>query len=140
MQSGRKVRNRIVIPIAFQLNKESVSKDKIIQEKVSSEVFNAIEQQAEYPGGMEAFGKYLEKNLKYPAAAQRSNVTGKVYVQFIVNADGSSSDIQILKSVGFGCDEEAIRVLETVKWTPGKQSGRIVRSRFTVPIAFQSGK
>ena len=105
--------------------------------KDTTNVFNAVEQQAEYPGGMEAFGKYLAKNLKYPAAAQRANVTGKVYTQFIVNTDGSVSDVTVLKSVGFGCDEEAIRVLETVKWIPGKQSGRVVRSRFTVPINFQ---
>lgn len=136
-QSSKSVRSYLIVPIKFQLKKEADLQNKVVQEKVSSEVFNAVEQQAEYPGGMEAFGKYLKKNLKYPAAAQRANVSGKVYVQFIVNMDGSSSDVQILKSVGFGCDEEAIRVLENIRWTPGKQSGRIVRSRYTVPINFQ---
>ncbi|MFC0185010.1 outer membrane transport energization protein TonB [Pseudarcicella hirudinis] len=104
---------------------------------VEEEIFTAVEQQAEFPGGNAAFGKFLSKNLKYPSAAQRANVSGRVYVQFVVNTDGSIQDVQVLKSVGFGCDEEAVRVIKTVpKWTPGKQSGRPVRSRFTVPINF----
>ena len=101
------------------------------------EIFTAVEQQAEFPGGMAALGKYLSKNLKYPAAAQRANVSGKVYVQFVVNTDGSIQSVEVLKSVGFGCDEEAVRVIKSVpKWIPGKQSGRAVRSRFTIPINF----
>jgi TonB family protein len=108
--------------------------------KRSSEVFSMVEQNAEYPGGMKAFGKFLQENLKYPATAQKANITGKVYIQFIVNADGSATDFQTLKGIGYGCDEEAIRVLETVKWIPGKQSGRVVRSRFTVPIMFELAK
>jgi TonB family protein len=101
------------------------------------EIFTAVEQQAEFPGGPRAFGAFLQKNLRYPSAAQRANVGGKVYVQFVVNTDGTIQDVQILKSVGFGCDEEAMRVIKAVpRWTPGKQSGRAVRSRFTQPITF----
>jgi periplasmic protein TonB len=101
------------------------------------EIFTAVEQQAEFPGGMGAFGKFLQKNLKYPAAAQRANVSGKVYIQFVVNTDGSIQNVEVLKSVGFGCDEEAVRVIKSVpRWTPGKQSGRAVRSRFTIPISY----
>lgn len=101
------------------------------------ELFTAVEQQAEFPGGPRAFGSYLQKNLRLPSAAQRANVGGKVYVQFVVNTDGTAQDFQVLKSVGFGCDEEAVRVLKSVpRWTPGKQSGRPVRSRFTQPITF----
>ena len=101
------------------------------------EIFTAVEQQAEFPGGPRAFGAFLQRNLKYPSAAQRANVGGKVYVQFVVNTDGTIQDVQILKSVGFGCDEEAMRVIKSVpKWNPGKQSGRAVRSRFTQPITF----
>ena len=104
---------------------------------VEDEIFTAVEQQAEFPGGIPAFAKFLQKNLKYPAAAQRANVQGKVYVQFVVNTDGSIQGVEVLKSVGFGCDEEAVRVIKMVpKWNPGKQSGRPVRSRFTVPINF----
>ena len=103
----------------------------------TSEVFTAVEQNAEFEGGMGAFVKFLQENIKYPEAAQKANHGGKVYTQFIVNTDGTISDVTILKSVGFGCDEEAMRVIKLAKWTPGKQSGRVVRSRFTVPIAFQ---
>jgi protein TonB len=101
------------------------------------EIFTAVEQNAEFPGGPRAFGQFLQRNLRYPSAAQRANVGGKVYVQFVVNTDGTIQDVQVLKSVGFGCDEEAIRVIKSVpRWTPGKQSGRAVRSRFTQPITF----
>jgi protein TonB len=102
------------------------------------EIFTAVEQNAEFPGGPAAFGRYLQRSLKYPSAAQRANVGGKVYVQFVVNTDGSIQDVQVIKSVGFGCDEEAIRVIKSgPKWNPGKQAGRAVRSRFTQPITFQ---
>jgi TonB family protein len=101
------------------------------------EIFTAVEQQAEFPGGPRAFEAFLRENLRYPSAAQRANVGGKVYVQFVINTDGSIQDVQILKSIGLGCDEEAIRLIKVVpRWTPGKQAGRLVRSRFTQPITF----
>jgi hypothetical protein len=74
-------------------------------------IFTAVDQPAEFPGGPMAFGRFLQMNLRYPSAAQRANVGGKVYVQFVVNRDGSIQDFQILQSVGFGCDEEAMRVI-----------------------------
>ncbi len=111
--------------------------DSAIYPIYSEVIFDEVEQPAEFPGGPRAFGQYLSRNLRYPSAAQRANVGGKVYVQFVVNTDGSIQDLQILKSVGYGCDEEAIRVIKAVpRWTPGKLSGRPVRSRFTQPITF----
>lgn len=105
---------------------------------VRDEIFTAIEHLAEFPGGQRAFGAYLQSNMKYPAEAQRAKISGgKVYVQFVVNIDGTVQDLQVLKGVGFGCDEEAIRLIKSVpKWNPGIQSGRAVRSRFTQPINF----
>ena len=101
------------------------------------EIFTAVEQQAEFPGGAGAWGRFLQKTLKYPSAAQRANVGGRVFVSFVVNTDGTVQDVQVLKGVGFGCDEEAIRVIKSMpRWNPGKQSGRAVRSRFTQPITF----
>lgn len=101
------------------------------------EIYTAVEQQAEFPGGPRAFGAFLQKNLRYPSVAQRVKAGGKVYVQFVVNTDGTIQDLQVIKSVGFGCDEEAMRVIKAVpRWTPGKQSGHAVRSRFTQPITF----
>ncbi|TAG69001.1 MAG: energy transducer TonB, partial [Runella slithyformis] len=80
---------------------------------------------------------YLGKNIKYPAAASRANVSGKVYLTFVVNTDGSIQDVQTLKGLGFGCDEEAQRVIRSMpKWKPGKQSGRSVRVKFNLPVSF----
>jgi TonB family protein len=109
-----------------------------VQKQEQSEIFTAVEQQAEFIGGMSKFSDYLSKNLKYPAAAQRAKYSGKVYIQLVVNKDGTAQDIQVLKSAGFGCDEEALRCLQAIpKWSPGTQSGIPVRSRLTLPINFQ---
>ena len=95
------------------------------------------EQQAEFPGGSEAWKQYLDKTLKYPGAAVRANVEGTVLVSFVVNTDGSIQGINVVKNLGFGCDEEAIRVIRAVPlWNPGRQSGRAVQSRITQPLNF----
>ena len=89
------------------------------------------------PGGMQAFYKYVSKNMKYPRNAVRAGAEGRVFVQFVVERDGSLTDFAILKSVGFGCDEEAIRVLSNAPtWEPGKQRGNPVRVRMVLPITF----
>ena len=104
---------------------------------VEEQVFQVVEQNPEFPGGMAALGQYLGKNLKYPAAASRANVSGRVFLTFVVNTDGSIQDIQVLKGLGFGCDEEAQRVVKGMpKWNPGKQSGRNVRVKYNLPISF----
>ena len=93
--------------------------------------------QPEFVGGMDAFRTFLIKNLRYPNAAQSSNVQGKVYLNFTVETDGSLSNITVLRGIGFGCDEEALRVMKLMpKWKPGKQSGRAVRVKFNMPIVF----
>ena len=127
---------------ALIISPDLVDEVKAVQEskRDTTQIFDAVEQTAEFEGGMDAFVKFLQENIKYPAPALRANVTGKVFTQFIVNTDGSISDVSVLKSVGFGCDEEAMRVIKLAKWTPGKQSGRVVRSRFTVPISFELAK
>jgi len=102
------------------------------------QVFTVVEQQPEFNGGMSALNQYLSKNIRYPAAAQRANVSGRVFVSFIVNTDGSIQDVQVLKGLGFGTDEEATRVVKSMpKWRPGKQSGRPVRVKYNLPINFQ---
>ncbi len=96
-----------------------------------------VEMQPEYPGGMDALTRFLQKNLHYPLQAQQANVSGKVYLSFVVDRDGSISQIEVQKGIGFGCDEEARRVLrEMPRWKPGRQQGRAVRCRFNLPIAF----
>jgi periplasmic protein TonB len=108
-----------------------------VEKPKEEEIFTTVEQQAEFPGGPREMMKYLAANIKYPPAAQRANVSGRVFLQFVVNQDGSIIDIQTLKGIGFGCDEEAARVVSTMpKWAPGRQNGRNVRSRFTLPVNF----
>ncbi|WP_128543882.1 energy transducer TonB [Larkinella soli] len=102
------------------------------------EVFIGVEQQPMFPGGMSKFAEFLERNLKYPPAASRAGISGKVFVQFIVNTDGSIVEATVIKGIGFGCDEEALRVIQKMpKWQPGKQAGRPVRVRYNLPIVFQ---
>ncbi len=99
--------------------------------------FLKAEQQPEYEGGSEAFRKFLEKNLRYPPQAARANVQGKVFLQFSVMTDGSIANVEVIKGIGYGCDEEAVRVVRLMpKWRPGKQAGRPVRVRYTLPIQF----
>ncbi len=99
--------------------------------------FTAAEVMPEFQGGLGALGKFLQKNLRYPTQAQSAGIGGKVYVQFIVGRDGSISHTEVMRGIGFGCDEEALRVIKLMpKWLPGKQSGRSVPVRFTLPISF----
>lgn len=111
----------------------------VVEEEVD-EIFQVVENQPEPVGGMGEFMKYLQKNLKYPEQARRMNVEGKVFVQFVIDKDGSPNDITVLKGIGSGCDEEAIRVIKNMpKWTPGKQRGRPVKVRMSLPIVFRLG-
>ncbi len=110
-------------------------------EPEETETIHIISENPPMPeGGFEALGKYLQKSLKYPEQARRMNVEGKVFVQFVIDKDGSPSDITVLKGIGSGCDEEAVRVIKNMpKWTPGKQRGRPVKVRMSLPIVFKLG-
>lgn len=108
------------------------------QAGVNGEIFTVVENQPEFPGGIEKLGAYLEKNLHYPAAAERANVQGRVFLNFIVTKDGDIADVKILKGIGFGADEEAVRVMKTMpRWKPGSQNGQPVNVRYNVPINFE---
>lgn len=101
-------------------------------------VFNIVEKDAMPIGGMSAFYKYVKKNLEYPRQAKRMGIEGKVIMQFIVNKDGSIVDAVVLRGIGGGCDEEALRIIKnSPKWQPAKQRGNEVRQRMTFPIYFQ---
>ena len=91
-----------------------------------------------YPGGMANFYKLISNNIKYPDAAKKNNIEGTVFVSFVVEKDGSLTDIQALKKLGHGTDEEAIRVMElSEKWTPGKVDGKAVRVQYSLPVKFK---
>lgn len=101
-------------------------------------IFDAVEQQAQFPGGMAALSNWLSRNIRYPEAAQRNEIQGKVIVQFVVEKDGSVSNPTVLRGVDRDLDQEALRVVRAMpKWQPGRNNGTAVRSKFTLPIAFR---
>lgn len=110
---------------------------KAVVEADPNQIFTSVEQVPEFAGGLEKFGAYLSKNIRYPAVARENNVQGRVICTFVVERDGSLTDIKVVRGIGSGCDEEAIRVLKnSPKWKPGIQNGRPVRVQYSVPISF----
>ncbi|MBQ9546275.1 MAG: energy transducer TonB [Bacteroidales bacterium] len=106
-------------------------------EEVEEEIFTVVENDPEFPGGMEALYKYLLTSIKYPTIAKENNITGRVYVTFVVEKDGSIANPRILRDIGGGCGQEAIRVVKAMpKWKPGKQRGKAVRVQFNLPVSF----
>lgn len=101
-------------------------------------VFQVVESMPSFPGGDAALFKYLNDNIKYPVIAQESGIQGRVICQFVVNRDGSIVDIEVVRSVDKSLDAEAIRVIERMpRWTPGKQRGKTVRVKYTLPVNFR---
>jgi len=90
-----------------------------------------------FPGGEAARMKFLQENINYPQMARESGIQGTVYVTFVVEPSGAVSDVRILRGIGGGCDEEAVRVVQSMpEWFPGKQLGKAVRVQFNMPIKF----
>jgi protein TonB len=105
---------------------------------LADEIFQVVEEQPAPVGGFDNFLKYISENIQYPQQARQKGIEGKVFVQFVVYNDGSIADVQILKGIGAGCDAEAVRVIaNSPKWNPGKQNGKPVNVRMSVPIAFK---
>jgi protein TonB len=114
---------------------EKIEVKEIAQEE--EQVFQAVEQMPTFPGGNEELGKYLGKNVVYPASAQENGIQGTVYVSFVVDKNGRISDVKVLRSVDTELDKEAIRVIKSMPaWIAGKQNGVPVRVAFTVPVKF----
>lgn len=100
-------------------------------------IFIAVENEPVFPGGTQAFYKYIASTLKYPGVARLLGLTGKVYLTFVVDRDGSVTDVKPIKCLGAGCESEAVRVVSmSPKWQPGIQKGRPVRVMYTMPITF----
>jgi TonB family protein len=103
----------------------------------SGKVFVVVEELPGFPGGNEARIKYISENVTYPEEAKEKGIQGVVFVTFVVETDGSISDVSVLRGIGSGCDEEAVRVIENMpRWIPGKQRGQAVRVQFNMPIRF----
>jgi len=100
-------------------------------------IYIVVEQAPQYPGGQEALMKYLAENIQYPDLARQNNIQGTVYVSFVVEKNGAVSNVKILRGIGGGCDEEAMRVVRKMSdWTPGYQNGEAVRVQFNLPLRF----
>ena len=107
-------------------------------EEVSDEIFMVVEKLPEFPGGEAAFMKFLYEHIKYPMVAKKMGIEGRLYLQFVVEKNGSVTDLSVLKGLGVGCDEEALRVMKLVpNFTSGKQRGTPVRVKMTIPIVFK---
>jgi TonB family protein len=121
------------------LRTKKFSAPDTIPEK-DGKIFTAVEQVPEFPGGINAFSKYLGKNVRYPAEARNNNVQGRVIIAFVVEKDGSLTDVRVVRSVENGIDQEALRVIkQSPNWTPGVENGHLVRVAYSVPIAFTLG-
>lgn len=100
-------------------------------------IFMTLEEPPTFPAGEKALQKFICENTKYPKSAIEEKISGTVYVQFIVEKDGSISDVKVIRGIGGGCDEEAVRVIKQLPdWIPGKQNGVPVRAYFMIPITF----
>ena len=107
------------------------------EEVVEQEIFKIVEEMPAFPGGEVKLMEYISKNIKYPQIARESGIQGKVYINFVVEPDGSVTNVSVLRGIGGGCDEEAVRVVKSLpKWKPGKQRGKAVRVQYMLPINF----
>ncbi len=103
-----------------------------------TKVFDVVEQMPSFPGGPSALFEYLSKNIKYPVVAEENGIQGRVIVTFVVERDGSITDVRVVKSVDPSLDKEAQRVVKSMpRWIPGKQNGSAVRVKYTVPVTFR---
>ncbi|MCR5445782.1 MAG: M56 family metallopeptidase [Bacteroidales bacterium] len=123
---------------ATQNADEAIEVENVVVDDEQPEVYNVVEVDPEFPGGIEALYKYLAENITYPQQAKDSGIQGRVYVTFVVEKDGSITGAKVLRGIGGGCDEEALRVVNAMpKWTPGKQLGEPVRVQFNLPVVFK---
>lgn len=111
-----------------------IEEEEVVEEE---QIFQIVEDMPSFPGGEAKLFEYLGKNMKYPSMARDAGIQGVVFVQFVVGKDGSIRDVTVLRGIGGGCDEEAIRVVEKMpNWKPGKQRGKAVTVQYRLPVRF----
>ena len=117
---------------------EYVAPEVVEEEVQEQEIFQIVEEMPAFPGGEGKLLEYVAKNIKYPQIARETGIQGRVFVGFVVEPDGSVSNVKILRGIGGGCDEEAMRVIKSLpKWKPGKQRGKAVRVSYQIPVVFR---
>jgi TonB family protein len=133
-----------VVKTVAQVDKQTQkveAKSQSPQDGDQNELFTVVENMPKFPGGEEARAKFFAENIKYPEAARKAGVQGTCYVTFVIEADGSTSNVKVLRGIGGGCDEEAVRVIQSMpKWEPGTQRGKAVRVQFNMPVKFSLGE
>jgi len=118
--------------------KQNVVQPEKPKDETENKVFDVVEQMPSFPGGQGALMQYLSSNIKYPVVAEENGIQGRVIIQFVVEKDGSVTDVHVAKSVDPSLDKEAVRVVKSMpKWIPGKQNGAPVRVKYTVPVTFR---
>jgi len=141
------VEDEVEVATEIEIDAEATQKTEIaeyvpiqMEEEVEvkeDHIFTIVEADAEYPGGEKARMEFLSKNIRYPTMARESGIQGRVHVTFVVEKDGSVTDVVVTRGIGGGCDEEAVRVVRLMpKWIPGKQRNKPVRVQFNLPIKF----
>ena len=133
------VEDEVEIEEELEIEDSESDEDEIIEieEEDDDEFFMVVENMPEFPGGDLGLMKYIQKNVKYPPIAKEYNITGKVYVQFIVDKSGTVTNVKVVRGVDKNLDAEAVRVVKSLpKYKPGKQRGKPVRVMFTIPINF----
>ena len=132
------VEDEVEIEKELEIEETETDEDEIIEiEEDDEEFFMVVENMPEFPGGDLGLMKFIQKNVRYPAIAKEYNITGKVYVSFIVDKQGNVTNVKIVRGVDKNLDAEAVRVVSSLpKYKPGKQRGKAVRVMFTIPINF----
>ena len=147
-QNGKPVRVSFIIPIIFKLDNDistakSDEKENVGQADIKSDgevIYQTVDEMPEFPGGVEALMDYVSRNVKYPESAKENNLQGRVLVKFVIEKDGSVSNVEVGRGWGNELDDEAVRVVKAMpKWKPGKQEGKPVRVSFMLPINFKLG-
>jgi protein TonB len=138
------IKDDIKVNLDVEVTEEAKVEQIVVQaeepKEETDEIFTVVEESAAPKGGMAAFYKYVGEKIKYPAQARRMGIEGRVFVEFVINKDGSLSDVKAIKGIGAGCDEEAVRIIQSApSWNPGKQRGKAVKQRYTLPIIFKLG-
>lgn len=128
----------VMLLAVASLSAQNTGSKSSVKESVDEPTFITVEQMPEFPGGNEGLRNFLIENLHYPEKAKANKTTGRVFVSFVVEKDGSIYNAKILRDIGDGCGEEALRVVKAMpRWKPGMQRGKNVRVQYTLPLNFQ---
>ena len=135
------MKKALIIGAALLLLATTASAQNVDTANHSDELFVKYEEDPEFPGGLKALYKFIEENMQYPQIAAENCIGGRVYVQFEVDTDGTVQNPKILRDIGGGCGEEALRIVRLMpKWKPGRFYGKVVKTTFNLPIFFDKKK